>query len=56
MRKEINKLLSKGLSNAYLKVTTKKNWHSQNFDFVSLKNLSPSQVWGAAAYTDIIEF
>ena len=29
------------MSNIYLKVTIEKNWRSQNFDFLSLKNLSP---------------
>ena len=27
--KGINRLISKGLSNVYLKVTTEKNWHTQ---------------------------
>ena len=35
LRKEINRLLSKGMLNIYLKVTIVKNWHSQNFDFLS---------------------
>ena len=39
--KEINGLLSKGMSDIYLKATIEKNWCSQNFDFLSLKNLSP---------------
>ena len=43
LRKEINRVLSKGMSNIYLKVTIEKNWRSQNFDFLSLKNLSPGQ-------------
>ena len=38
---EINRLLSKEMSNIYLKVTTEKKRHTQNFDFVSLKRLSP---------------
>ena len=43
--KEIkSKLLSKGMSNLYFKVTIEKNWCSQNFDFLSLKNLSPGQL------------
>ena len=50
--KGINILISKGMSNTYLKVTIEKNWRSQNFDFLSLKNLSP----GAPTHTDIIEF
>ena len=41
--KEMNMLISKGMSNIYLKVTIEKNWHSQNIDFLSLKNLSPGQ-------------
>ena len=43
LRKEINRLISKGMSNIYLKVTVKKNWLSQNSDFLSLRNLSPGQ-------------
>ena len=39
MVKKINRLLSKGVANIYLKVTVEKNQHSQNFDFLSLKNL-----------------
>ena len=40
LRKEMNRLLSKGMSNIYLKVTTEeKNWRSQNFDCLALKNL-----------------
>ena len=41
--KEINWLISKGMLNIYLKVTIEKKWHSQNFDFLSLKNLSSGQ-------------
>ena len=36
--KEINRLISKGMSNICLKVTTEKNWSLQNFDYLSLKN------------------
>ena len=46
--KEINKLISKGMLNICLKVTTEKNWLSQNFDFLSLKNLSPGQSSGSS--------
>ena len=54
---EINRLLSKEMSNIYLKVTIEeKNWRSQNFDFLSLKNLSSCQFWGAPTHADIIEF
>ena len=42
LRKEISRLLSKGMSNIYLKVTIEKNWRSQNFfnlkTFFNLKN------------------
>ena len=33
----MNRLISKGVPNIYLKVTIEKNWRSQNFDFLSLK-------------------
>ena len=56
LRKETNRLLSKGMSKIYLKVTIEKNFRrSQNFDFVSLKNLSPSQFWRAPTHEDIIK-
>ena len=45
---EIKSLISKGMSNIYLKVTTKKNWCSQNFDFLKLKNLSLGQLLGSS--------
>ena len=38
--KGINRLLRKWMTNIYLKVTIEKDWLSQNFDFLSLKNLS----------------
>ena len=41
LRKEINSLVSQGISTIYLKVIIEKNWCSQNFDFLSLKKLSP---------------
>ena len=43
LRKEINRLLNKGMPNIYLKVIIEKNWRSQKFDFRSLTNLSPGQ-------------
>ena len=46
--KEINRLLSKGMSNIYLKITVEKRWRTQNFDFINSENLSPCG--------DIIEF
>ena len=57
LRKERNRLLSKVMSNIYLKVTiAEKNWHSENFEFLGLKNLSPGQFSGAPTHEDIIEF
>ena len=43
LRKEINRLLSKGISNIYLQVTIEKN-----FDFLSLKKLSAGQFLGSS--------
>ena len=37
LRKETNKLLSKGMSNSYLNITIEKNEILENFDFLSLK-------------------
>ena len=37
------------MPNIYLKVTIEKNWSSQDFDFLGLKNLLPTHV-------DIIKF
>ena len=48
LRKEVNRLISEGLSNIYIKVTIEKNWRSQNFDFLSLKNLSPGPFLGSS--------
>ena len=59
LRKDINRLLSKGMSNIYLKLLLRKTFSkkgSQNFDIVSLKNLSPVQFWGAPTYKSIVEF
>ena len=57
LKKERNRLLSKGMSNIYLKITIEeKTWHSQNLDFLRLKNLSPGQFWGASTHENIIEF
>ena len=45
------------MSNTYLKVTIEeKNWCSEDFDRLGLKNLSPGQFWGAPTHEDIIEF
>ena len=56
LRKETNRLLSKRMSNIYLKVTIEKNWRSENFDFVGLKTFLPGQIWGVPNHADIIEF
>ena len=54
LRKGINRLLSKGMSNIYVQVTIEKNWHSQNFDFLSLKICHQVSFWGAPTHADII--
>ena len=41
LRKEISRLLSKGMSNIFLKVTTEKKRRAQNFDFKSLNGSPP---------------
>ena len=48
LRKKINSLSSKGISNIYLKVTIEKNWASQNFNFKSLKSSPPGQCLGSS--------
>ena len=45
--KEMHRLISKGMSNIYLKVNTEKNWRSHNFDFLNLKNVSPGRFLGS---------
>ena len=49
--KEIDRLLRKGMSNIYLKVTIEKN-----FGLLSLKNLSPGRFLGVLTHADINEF
>ena len=44
----INRLINKGMSNISLKVTIEKNWRSQNYNFLSLKRLSPGQFLGSS--------
>ena len=46
---EINSLISKGMPNIYLKAIIEKNGRSQNFDFLSLKTLSPGQFLGSSS-------
>ena len=48
LRKGINRLLSKGISNIYLKFTIEKKWGTQIFDFRSLKSFSPGQFLGSS--------
>ena len=45
--KERNRFLSKGMSNIYSKATIEKNWRSQGFNFLNLKNLSSGQFFGS---------
>ena len=46
--KEINRLISKTMSNIYLKVTIEKEWRTQNFDPLSLKSSSLGQFLGSS--------
>ena len=46
--KIVNRLISEGMSDIYFKITIEKNWHTQNFDFLSLKSLSPGQFLGSS--------
>ena len=46
--KGTNRLINKGMSNIYLKVTVEKNWGSQTSIFYILKNLSPGQFKGSS--------
>ena len=52
-RKETHRLLSKGLSNIYLKVTNERLEYS---NILGLKNLSPGQYWKALTHADTTEF
>ena len=45
----INRLISKKMSNIYLKVKIEKNWLSPKFDFLSLKDLPPGQFLGSSS-------
>ena len=53
---EINRLKSKECQIFYLQVTIEKDWHSQIFDFVSLKIRLQVSFWGAPTHPDNIEF
>ena len=50
--KEINRLISKGMSNISLEVTIEKNW-SQNFDYLSLKQFVSTSNFGEFQVTQI---
>ena len=54
--KEINRLISKGMSNIYLKVTIEKKWRTQRFDYLSLRVCLQVSPWGVLTHADIIEF
>ena len=51
LRKKINRLLIKGMSNIYLNVTTEKKLCSPKFDFLSLKKLPPGKFLGELQLT-----
>ena len=55
LRKEIKRLLSKIIWNTYLKITIEEKWPTKNFDFISLKSLSPGQFLGAPTEAEIIK-
>ena len=44
--KDIDREISKAMSNIYLKVAIEKNWRSQNFNLLSSKNVLPGQFLG----------
>ena len=45
--KERNRLIIKGMSNIYFKVTIEKNWGSEKFDFSNINNLALGQFLGS---------
>ena len=45
--KDIDREISKAMSNIYLKVAIEKNWRSQNFNFLRLKYSPPDQFLGS---------
>ena len=53
LKKEANRLLSKGVSNIYLIVTVETISKRRFSDF---KRFSPGLFWRAPTHTDIIEF
>ena len=53
LRKGINRLLSKRMSNIYLEVTIEKNRRFQNFHFLSLKKFVTRSVFGELQLTQL---
>ena len=51
--KEINRLLSKGMSNIYLKITTET---FSKLQFLGLKNLLPGQIWEAPTHSSSLNY
>ena len=51
--KKINRLLSKGMSNVYLKVVINKNWLSQDLDFLILRNFSSGRFRGSPTHISL---
>ena len=56
LRKEINRLLGKRMSNIYLKVTIEKKSCNQNFDFKSPKVRVQVSFWGDPTDADVTKF
>ena len=55
-RKEINTLLSEGMSNIYFKVSIEKKWLTPNVDILSLKVRPQASFWGAPTHANISDF
>ena len=53
--KELNRLLSKRMSNIYLKFIIEKNWHFKNFDFLSLGIYHQVTFCEVPTHADVIE-
>ena len=48
LRKEMKRLLSKGMSNIHLEGTVEKKWRAPDFGFLSLESSSPGMVLGSS--------
>ena len=55
-KKEIDKLVSKGMPNNYLNCSFRKKRRSQNFEFPSVKNSSPGQYLTSSNSSGVIRF